>query len=299
MTEISKQEQRRGLWFALGCYGVWGLFPLYWYPLNHSPIDAVQILAHRVLWSSVAAFAMLFYFKQSAAVYTVLRQPRLLFWFVCSAALISINWLVYVWAMVNNHVLDASLGYMINPLLNVFFGSVVLGERLNSTQKTALLAAAAGIAWLVLQVGQIPWVALALGLSFSLYGLVRKTAPIDALPGLALETLLLLPVALGYLGWCVWQGRLVFGELNALQLAVLLGSGIATSFPLLWFAAAAKRISLSLLGMLQYGTPIVQMLLGLFLFGEVFDLHRFIGFACVWVGAAVFLWGAWRSARVA
>ena len=278
-TSDSAAERRRGLRYALGCYAVWGLFPLYWFPLKGA-MPAEQMLAQRVVWSAVFALVLLLCYRQGGAVLAVLRRPRLLAAFAASSFLIGVNWLVYLWAIANGHVLDASLGYFINPLFNVFLGFVVLKERLGAAQWAAIALALAG--------------------SFGCYGLIRKLAPLDALPGLALETFLLLPLAAAYLAWCAHSGTLAgFGSLNALQNAVLLGSGAATTLPLLMFAAGAKRIPLSLLGILQYFSPTIQLLLGLALFGETLDGGRLAGYALVWLGVAVFLGGMWRQGRAA
>lgn len=297
-TPDSAAERRRGLRYALGCYAVWGLFPLYWYPLKGGVVPAAQMLAQRVLWSAVFALAVLLCYRQAGVVLAALRRPRLLAAFAVSSFLIGINWLVYLWAVTNGHVLEASLGYFINPLCNVFLGFVVLKERLSAVQWAAIALALLGIVWLAVPAGQVPWVSLLLAASFSGYALIRKLAPMDALPGLALETFLLLPFAAGYLWWCARSGSLVSaGSLNALQNAVLLGSGAATTLPLLMFAAGAKRIELSLLGILQYFSPTIQLGLGLALFGETLDGGRLAGYAWVWLGVVVFLFGVWRSGR--
>lgn len=298
-TPDSAAERRRGLRYALGCYAVWGLFPLYWFPLKGA-MPAEQMLAQRVVWSAVFALVLLLCYRQGGTVLAVLRRPRLLAAFAASSFLIGVNWLVYLWAIANGHVLDASLGYFINPLFNVFLGFVVLKERLGAAQWAAIALALAGILWLAVPAGQVPWIALLLAGSFGCYGLIRKLAPLDALPGLALETFLLLPLAAAYLAWCAHGGTLAgFGSLNALQNAVLLGSGAATTLPLLMFAAGAKRIPLSLLGILQYFSPTIQLLLGLALFGETLDGGRLAGYALVWLGVAVFLGGMWRQGRAA
>ena len=179
----------------------------------------------------------------------------------------------------------------------MLLGRLFFNEHFNRIQLAAIVLAATGIFWLALPAGQVPWVALLLTLTFGLYGLLRKTAPLDALPGLALETLLLLPFALAYLGRLAQHGQLVFGSLPPLLLATLIGSGIVTTVPLLLFAAGARRISMSDLGIIQYVSPTIQFLLGLFLFGEAFDLSRFIGYGWVWLGVAVYLFGIWHQQR--
>lgn len=284
-------EKLQGWHYALMCYMTWGLFPIYWAPLYQSPMPAEQILAQRIIWSALFAICLILLFKQTKAVLSAIRQPKILAIFLLSALLIGINWLVYLWALVNQHILDASLGYFINPLLNVFIGRIVLKEKLNLTQLIALISASIGILWLAIPAGQIPWVAMILAATFALYGLIRKLAPMEALAGFSLETLLMLPFALGYLWFCHQQGYFVFSELDNIQTAVLLGSGIATALPLIWFATGARKISMSLLGMLQYISPSLQFLCGVLLFGETLSLQRLIGYGFVWFGVIVFLYG--------
>ncbi|MDO4905867.1 MAG: EamA family transporter RarD [Lautropia sp.] len=291
------REYRKGIWFALGCYGIWGIFPLYWYPLNHAPIGAEQILAQRVLWSMLFSMVLLVLSGQSDRFLCALRRPRLLGMLMLSALLIGANWLVYLWAIVDSHVLDASLGYFVSPLANVLLGRVMFGERPSALQWLAVVLAGIGIAWLAIPAGHVPWVAVLLAASFSLYGVVRKLAPFDALPAMALETMLLAPLAIGYLWWSQQRGTLVFGDLSALQLTVLICSGAATTIPLLLFGGAARRIPLSLLGMLQYGSPTLQLILGLLVFGEQFSLPRLIGYGWVWAGVAIYLLVAWNRSR--
>lgn len=281
----------QGWHYALLCYMTWGTFPIYWYPINQSAMPAEQILAQRVVWSALFAIFLLLLFQQGRATVNAFKQPKVLAIFFLSSCMIGVNWLVYLWAIVNEHILDASLGYFINPIFNVFLGWLVLKERLNKAQLLALMFAIAGILWLAIPAGQIPWVALILVGSFGIYGLIRKLAPMEPLSGLALETLLMSPFALAYLFFCYTQHSLVFGELNTLQMTVLLGSGAATTIPLLWFAMGARRISMSLLGMLQYISPTLQFLCGVLIFNEKLSAERMVGYALVWVGVAIFLLG--------
>lgn len=290
-TSVTAHEARKGLYYALACYACWGLFPLYWYPLNQSAITADQLLAQRIVWSAVFAVLVLLVSQHKHEFGRVWHQPKLLGVLGLSALCIGVNWLVYLWAITNQQVLEASLGYFISPLFNVLLGRLVFKEQLNRWQLVAIALASVGILWLAIPAGHIPWVAILLALSFGLYGLLRKLAPVGALAGLVWETLWLLPIALAYLGWQYQHGQLIFAELSALQTSILLASGIATTVPLLFFAAGAKRISLSTLGMIQYGAPTLQMLLGLWLFGERLNLNRLIGYAWVWAGVALFLWG--------
>lgn len=286
------QKQNRGLgWqYAVGCFVIWGMFPLYWYPLNQSTMPAEQLLAQRVLWSAVFALLFLTIFRHWQVFGKVWCNAKVRNMLFCSSVLIAINWLVYLWAILNHRVLDASLGYCINPLFNVFLGRIFLKEKLNSLQITAIVFAGLGILWLAIPAGQIPWVALLLASSFGIYGLVRKIAPVDALSGLAVETVFMLPFALAYLIFTYVRGDFIWQELSHFQAALLFGSGLITVVPLLMFAAAAHRISLSLLGILQYISPTVQFFLGLFLFEERLDEQKLLGFILVWMGVLVFLY---------
>ncbi|AHG85429.1 DMT superfamily drug/metabolite transporter [Bibersteinia trehalosi USDA-ARS-USMARC-190] len=290
-------DKLQGWHYALMCYMTWGMFPIYWAPLYQSSMPAEQLLAQRVIWSMLFAIVLVIVFRQTTVVLRVLKQPKVLGIFLLSAFMIGLNWLVYLWALINQHILDASLGYFINPLLNVFIGRLVLKERLNITQFIALCSATAGILWLAIPAGQIPWIALILAGSFALYGLIRKLAPMSALSGFTLETLLMLPFALGYFYFCHLQDTFVFIELTPLQITILLGSGIATALPLIWFATAAKKISMSLLGMLQYISPTLQFLCGVLLFGETLSTQGLIGYAFVWFGVIVFLVGMQNKCR--
>ncbi|MCG7657423.1 EamA family transporter RarD [Wielerella bovis] len=298
MNAIMPTEQRKGILYALGCYVIWGTFPLFWYPLNQSAMPAQQILAQRITWSAIFAIILLLIFKQGKALLKAFGQPKVLATFALSSFLVAMNWLIYLWAIINHHVVEASLGYFINPLFSLLLGFLFFKEKLNRTQIIAVILASMGILWLVILAGNIPWVGLLLAASFGFYGLVRKLAPMPPLAGLTLETLLMLPFALAYLAWCGSQNILVFSELNALQKTVLFASGAATTIPLLLFAASARRISLSLLGILQNLAPVCQLLLGL-LFGEQLVGAKLGGYSLVWLGVLVFLYGAWQQMKQA
>jgi chloramphenicol-sensitive protein RarD len=219
---------------------------------------------------------------------------------VASAALISVNWLIYVWAVGNGHVIDASLGYFINPLLNVVLGVLVLGERLNGAQKCAVALAAVGVVYLAVVTGRAPWIALSLAASFGLYGLIRKVIRVEAVPGLATETLLLAPFALLYLWWLEQQGGAAFGHAPAHIDVLLVASGLVTALPLALFAFGARRIPLSTVGLVQYIGPTLQFLLGVWVFHEAFDLQRGIGFVFIWTALAIYAGnGLWRHHRQA
>ena len=290
-------RQRQGLLYGLGCYVMWGLFPLYWYPLLSAPISASQILSQRIVWSSVFAVLLLLLLRQWPLLLSALRQPQTWRVFGASALLLGINWLMYMWAITHHHVIEASLGYFMSPLISIALGRVFLGERLLRIQMAAVVLLMVGVLWLAILAGHIPWVALVLSISFGFYGLLRKQAPLSALPGLALETLLMLPVAVGYLWWQSQQGQLVWQQLNAIQIGLLVGSGVVTTLPLLMFGAAAQRMSLAGIGVVQYVSPTLQFCLGLLVFHEAFSGSRFVGYVWVWMGVLLFVWGSWYRYR--
>ena len=290
----------KGIASAALAYALWGLFPLYFKQIAQVP--ALEVVAHRTLWCLVFMLGVLAVLKRFEGLRGLHRQPRLVALFALSALLLSVNWLIYVWAVQANHVLDASLGYFINPLVNVALGFVFLHERPRPVQWLAVALAGAGVLWLTVLTGQLPWVALALGFSFGFYGLLRKTAPLGAMEGLTLETLLLTPLAAAALLWWSWQGHSAFTQLGqpggGALMATLLFAGPLTAIPLLLFAAGARRIPLSTLGLLQYLSPTVQFGLGVWLYQEPFDSHRLLGFAFIW--AALLLYSGeslWRARR--
>jgi len=282
-----------GIIYAALAYTAWGLFPLYFRQL--AAVPALEIIAHRTLWSLVFVALVLLVRRQRAWVGPALRQPRLVAVFALSALLLSANWLLYVWAVNAGHVLDASLGYFILPLINVALGYAVLHERPRRGQWLAVGIAALGVLWLTVQAGQLPWIGLAIALTFGGYGLLRKTAPLGALEGLALETALLAPAAAALLAGWGWQGTAAWLHVGAGGWLWLLASGPITAVPLLLFAAGARRIPLATLGVLQYIAPSLQFLSGVWLLGESVQPARLVGFALIWAGLAVFtLEGLWQ-----
>ncbi len=285
-----------GIAYALGAYLLWGLFPLYFKALIRVP--PLQILAHRMVWSLVLLAAILLVKRHYSWLRAVRERPAIFRRFALSAFLLAYNWGMYIWAVNDGHVVDASLGYYINPLMSVVVGALALSERLRPAQWIAVAIAAGGVAWMAIAAGHLPWIALSLALSFALYGLMRKTAPLGSLEGLTLETAALLPLALGYLAWEGSHGADAFSSGGwGLRLA-LMAAGPVTAIPLLLFAAAARRIPLSLLGILQYSMPTVVLALGVGLYHESFGRDRAIGFGLVWIGVAVYLGDAlWRSRK--
>ncbi len=280
-----------GILYATLAYTAWGLFPAFFKQVAHVP--ALEVVLHRTVWSLVFLAVVLALRRHWGWLAQTWRQPKVLLGFVASALLLASNWLVYVWAVSNDHVLDASLGYFILPLVNVAMGYVVLHERPRRGQWAAVALAACGVLWLTVQAGKLPWVALVLALTFGVYGLLRKLASLGALEGLALETLVLAPLAAAVLAW--WgtqgQGALVHGD--ATTLAWLVAAGPITAVPLLLFAAGARRIPLSTMGLLQYISPTLQLLLGVWAYGEPFSGARVWGFVLIWVALVLYTLEGW------
>ncbi|GAA4011650.1 EamA family transporter RarD [Actimicrobium antarcticum] len=272
--------------FAATAYIIWGLFPLYFKALQ--AIAPTQILLHRMVWSLLLMLCVLAWRRQWGWLRDVARQPKVLASFALSAVLLSTNWFIYIWAVNNGRIIDSSLGYFINPLVNVLLGYLLLGERLRFGQWIAVALAACGVAWLTWQSGHPPWIGLALALSFGVYGLMRKTAKLGPLEGLSLETLLLFPFALGYLGWLTLHHQNAFLSASATSQWLLVAAGPITAIPLLLFAAGARRIPMSTLGLLQYLGPTLQLLLGVLLYNEPFGQDRLIGFIAIWSALVVY-----------
>jgi chloramphenicol-sensitive protein RarD len=283
-----------GVLYAALAYIAWGLFPIFFKQLSN--VNAFELVMHRMVWSLVFLMGVLAVLRRWAWLREVARQPRVLVAFGASALLLSANWSVYVWAVNNAHLVDASLGYFILPLVNVAFGFAFLQERPRPVQWLAMAVAAAGVLWLTVQTGRLPWVALVLAFTFGIYGLLRKVASLGALEGLTLETLLLAPLALGLLTWWAWHGQGALVQGDAATMGWLLLAGPLTAIPLLLFAAGARRIPMATLGILQYISPSLQMLLGVWLYGEAFEPARAIGFYLIWLALVVYsldsLWQA-------
>ncbi len=277
---------RSGIISATLAFLMWGLFPLYFRAVDEVP--PLQILAHRMLWSLAFLLIVLLVRRQWKWLNQV-REPRVFGSFVASSVLLSANWLVYIWAVNNGHVIEASLGYFINPLVNILLGYLLLKERMRPAQWSAIALAAAGVAWLTWQSGTVPWIALFLALSFGAYGLLRKTAALGALEGLSFETILLFPVAIGYLAWLTATGDNAFLNTGSDTTRwLLVAAGPITAIPLLLFATGARQIPLSIVGLLQYLAPTIQFLLGVWLFKEAFSMERLVGFAMIWTALALF-----------
>ncbi len=279
---------QKGTLYAIGAYISWGLLPIYWKWLRHVP--AAQLLSHRILWSFLALFAVIgvahhYHWSDFRA---ATLKPTIMRAYSVAAVLIGINWLTYVWAVTAGFIVETSLGYFINPLLSVLMGVLFLGERLRPWQWVAIALAVVGVLYLAFVYGSVPWIALTLAFSFGFYGLVKKTAALGSLYGLTLETGILLLPALSFLVYAEVSGQGAFLHTGLTADLLMVGAGLMTTFPLLLFAAAAQRIPLSQIGMLQYIAPTLQFLIGVLLYHEPFTLAKFIGFACVWIALLIF-----------
>jgi chloramphenicol-sensitive protein RarD len=278
---------RRGVLAVSTAFVIWGMFPLYLKPLNGVP--APEILAHRVVWCLLFVFAWLAWKSRLGEVGAALRDPAAIGRLVLSAILIAINWGVYVWAVGNGRVLEASLGYFIGPLVNVLLGVLALKEQLNPRQWIAVGLATAGVTWMTVGTGALPWVSLVLAFSFGIYGLVRKVVNVAAVPGLAIESVLLAPLALGWLAWQHYQGTGTFGHAPLHVSLMLAGSGLITALPLALFSTGARLIPYTLVGIITYIGPSLQALSGVFVYGEPFAGARAVGFCIIWAGIAIFV----------
>jgi chloramphenicol-sensitive protein RarD len=287
-------ETRRGLLLGLAAWVMWGFFPLYW-PLLE-PAGAAEILAHRVVWSMVLMLGVVLALRKGALRATFAdRRTR---WLLAVASvLISINWGTYIWGVNNHHVVEASLGYFINPLVSVLMGVLILGERLRRLQWVALGIAAVAVLALTVEYGRPPWVALILAFSFASYGLAKKKANAGAVESLVVETLFVSPVAIGYIVYLVVTGASTFGGNGGWHVVLMIGTGLVTVIPLLCFGGAATRIPLSTLGLMQYLTPSVQFALGVIVFHEPMPAMRLAGFALIWVSLALFTFETLRHLR--
>ncbi len=297
VPDTATREARRGLLAALGTFLVWGVMPVYWHALRVVP--PIQVVLHRAIWCAVLVSAWLTWKHGRGWLAAVISQPRLAGMLAVSGCLIAFNWSLYVWAVGSGHVVEASLGYFINPLLNVVIGVLFLRERLSRAQWVAVLLAAGGVLWLTFNYGSFPWIALSLALSFAFYGLIRKFAAVEPVTGLGVENLIVFLPAVAALAWLETQGGGGFFLLRwgAGTDAMLVLGGALTAIPLIGFAFAVRRVSLTVVGVLQYLSPTIQLLLGVFFFGEPFGSDRAIGFAFIWSGLLVFAVDGFLAAR--
>ncbi|OUS35899.1 EamA family transporter [Rhodobacterales bacterium 56_14_T64] len=278
-------DSLRGLAFALSAYVMWGLLPLYMKALSHIP--AAEVVAHRVIWSVPVAGVLLIVLRRTKDLKAALRSPKTLLMACVTAALISVNWGIYVWSIANGHALDAALGYYINPLFSVLLGSMLLGERPNRIQMVAIALAAGAVVVLTVAAGGLPLVAVGLTLSWGFYAFFKKSLPVGPNQGFMLEVLILLPVALGYVIYLSITGTGHMGD-SGMNIALLLGCGVATAVPLITYANGAKLLRLSTIGILQYIAPTMIFLIAVFAFGEEFDGARMVAFPMIWAALVIY-----------
>jgi len=279
----------------VSAFAIWGVFPLYFHPLRQ--VSAVQVIAHRIVWSCLFVLAWIGLRREFSTLRTTLADRSVVWRLAVSATLISVNWLTYVWGVTHGHVVETSLGYFIGPLVNVLLGVVLLAERLSPAQWAAVGLAVAGVGYLTGMTGRLPWIALTLAFSFATYGLIRKIVKVESLPGLATETLLLAPFAGAYLLGCESAGTGALGHAGSAVNALLIGSGPLTAIALFLFAYGTRLLPYSTVGVLQYITPTLQLLCGVFALHEPFERARAVGFAIVWAALLIYAGEGLRLSR--
>ncbi|MCR9120866.1 MAG: EamA family transporter RarD [Phyllobacteriaceae bacterium] len=294
-TDTPVRESLSGFLFAIGAFGLWGFMPLYVKLVDHVP--PAELVAHRVIWSIPVAGLLLIALRRTADLRAAFGSPRTLAMAALTAGLISINWGVYMWAIISDRALEGALGYYINPLVNVVLGAVLLGERFNRLQAAAIACAVIAVAILTFRAGGLPWVSLALAFSFGFYGFFRKTLPIGPSQGFMLEVLILSVPALALIVYVTAIGQGHFGPTGMADIGLLLLSGPVTAVPLLLFAFGAKALRYTTIGILQYIAPTMIFLLAIFVFGEPFSVWQLIAFCFIWTGLALYTWSLFRSAR--
>jgi chloramphenicol-sensitive protein RarD len=276
----------KGVLAGLGAYLMWGLFPIYWKWLQTVP--ALQILGHRMVWSLIFVVGVLALQRDRAWLRSVLHERKTLLVYTLAAVLLSCNWFIYIWAVNAGFIVETSLGYFINPLVNVLLGVILLKEKLRRAQAAATLLAGLGVVYLTFDYGRLPWIALALAFSFATYGLLKKTAPLNATRSFTLETMVMFLPAAVYLALQEFNGTGAFGHQGGLVTLLLVLAGPVTSIPLILFGIAARRIPLSMIGFLQYLAPTLQFLIGVFIFHESFPPSRLLGFSLIWVALLIY-----------
>jgi chloramphenicol-sensitive protein RarD len=294
MIDNKKESYAKGMIYALFCYILWGVFPIYWKMLKDVPAE--QILAHRVIWSLLFLIGIILLIKNRSFLAYV-KNRKIVVTLIATSLLIAVNWGVYIFAVNQGHIVEASLGYYINPIMSVLLGVLFMKERLTRPQIIALVFALAGVTWLTVHLGFIPWISLILALSFSLYGLLRKKINIESLPGLLIETIILAPIALVYLLYVDHHHTGVFMHHSGFTDFLLILGGPVTAIPLFLFGMAAIRIPLSSIGFIQYLSPTISLLIGLFIYKESFSTNYFISFCLVWIGLATYLYSIYRGYR--
>ena len=296
LTQKTNEDTSQGLAFAVGAYFLWGFLPLYMKLVSH--MSAAEVVAHRIIWSLPIAAIILIVLRRTSDLRDALKSPRTMGMACVTAALISINWGIYVWAISSGHALDAALGYYINPLFSIFLGAVLLGERLSRAQLAAIALAAGAVLVLTFDAGRIPWAALGLMFSWGFYALAKKSLPIGPNQGFLLEVLILIVPALGYFAYLTTTGQSHFAVGVGLDTWLLIGSGAVTAIPLMIYANGAKLLRLSTIGILQYITPTMIFFIAVFVFDEPFGRARMIAFPMIWVALVIYSTSMLRQIRV-
>lgn len=292
----AQAKHRSGILFALAAFCFWGTTPIYFRAVRQVP--AVELLAHRVLWALPLLAAWIAVTRDWSNLRKGLAHRRTVRTLMLSACLVALNWLTFIHAVTTARVVEASLGYFVNPLVNVLLGVVILGERLRASQFVAVALAAAGTLNLTQGLGRFPWIAMTLAFSFGLYGLLRKTVGIESVNGLFFETVLLAPLAAGYVGWLGWTGAGSFSPSEPRLAGLLAFAGVVTALPLVWYTSGARRLRYVTIGLLQYIAPCLQLAIGVLLFGEPFTGTHWVTFGLIWTGLAIFMVDAWTHYRL-
>lgn len=287
--------KNKGILYGIAAYTLWGLLPIYWKSLKGVP--PIEILSHRMVWSFFFMLVILAVTRRWTWIRPVLKQPKVLLTYLLTAVLLSINWFVYIWGVNSGFIVETALGYFINPLVNVLLGYIFLKERLRKAQLAAVLLALCGVVYLTITYGSLPWIALTLAFSFGFYGLLRKTAVLNSLEGLSLETGWLFLFAAGALIFFELRGDAAFGHSPMTTNILLIGAGAVTAVPLLLFAASARRVTMATLGILQYLAPTLQFLIGVFVYGEAFSRTQLVGFSFIWAALAIYSVESIRHSR--
>ncbi len=284
----------RGLLLAIAAYAIWGGFPLFFHYLNH--VSTTEVLAHRIIWSLLATLLIGILLGRWRKLIHLVINKKQMAWLAVSSLLIAVNWLIYIWAVSEQRVLETSLGYFITPVMSLLLARLILKERLHKFQAAAAVLAMLAIIWELISLGALPWVGLSLSIAFALYGLIRKMHPVDGLNGLTAECLWLLPFTLIWLGWQAWfiPGALAFGG-DDFTTWMLMGAGLITALPLVLFAMAAKLADLSVVGFFMYLNPTLQFLIGVFVLHEAYPPERLITFVLIWIGMLLFIAGMWQQ----
>lgn len=286
----------QGLLMAVAAYVLWGCFPLFFNLLSH--VSSIEVLANRIIWSMIATLSVIIVVGKRDSLLELLKTPQLMRMLALTSLLISANWLLFIWAVAQHRVMEASLGYYMTPLVSLLLARLLLKETLHPLQAVAGALAALAVLWELYSLGSLPWVSLSLAVTFGFYGLVRKRYPVDGLCGLTIETIWVFPIALTWLLWQFWSPAhtLIFGEMKTTTM-LLMASGVVTAVPLLLFAAAAKRLDLSVVGFIMYINPTMQFIIAVLIFKEDFPPQRLITFVIIWTALILFMWGMWQARK--